>query len=483
MSSSVIAISLVALHVALQAGFIVRALLRPHREPSSRIAWVLVIIAIPAVGMSAYVLFGETNIGRRRVARYKAAIALVGPAPETGHKNREAMEGLGADHEQLFRLGQSISGFLPVSGNAARLMPDSDSAIDSMIADIDAAQQNVHLLFYIWLDDTNGRKVVEALKRAARRGVVVRAMADDLGSRKLVRSGHWTDMQEAGVRLARALPVGNLLLHPIRGRVDLRNHRKIVVIDSRITYCGSQNCADPAFLPKAKYGPWVDLMVRFEGPVSDQNQKLFLQDWLSHVDDPLTDLQGAPAHRGPDGDVIAQAIGTGPTIRNSAMPEVFEALMHNAKDDLIITTPYFVPSEAMHSALCSAAFRNVRTSLVMPKHNDSWVVAAASRSYYLELLKAGVRIFEYPNGLLHAKSMTVDGEIALIGSANLDRRSFDLNYENNILLKSRALSAKIRERQEAYISASGEVTRSDVEKWSVGRRLWNNSVAMLGPVL
>ena len=258
---------------------------------------------------------------------------------------------------------------------------------------------------------------------------------------------------------------------------------RFVVIDSRITYCGSQNCADPAFLPKAKYGPWVDLMVRFEGPVSDQNQKLFLQDWLSHVDDPLTDLRDAPARRGPDGDVIAQAIGTGPTIRNSAMPEVFEALMHNAKEDLIITTPYFVPSEAMHSALCSAAFRNVRTSLVMPKHNDSWVVAAASRSYYLELLKAGVRIFEYPNGLLHAKSMTVDGEIALIGSANLDRRSFDLNYENNILLKSRALSAKIRERQEAYISASGEVTRSDVEKWSVGRRLWNNSVAMLGPVL
>jgi cardiolipin synthase len=290
-------------------------------------------------------------------------------------------------------------------------------------------------------------------------------------------------MKDAGVRLAQALPVGNPLLHPIRGRVDLRNHRKIVVIDNRITYCGSQNCADPEFLPKAKYGPWVDIMVRFEGPVSAQNQRLFLQDWLSHVDEPLADLQSASAHGGSDGGVTAQVIGTGPTVRNSAMPEVFEALMHSAREELVITTPYFVPSESMQSALCSAAFRKVRTSLILPARNDSWIVAAASRSYYAGLLEAGVRIFEFPDGLLHSKTLTVDGEIVLIGSANLDRRSFDLNYENNILCKSRSLTAAVRDRQDAYISASGEVTLPDVEAWSVGRRLWNNSIAMLGPVL
>lgn len=484
MSSSIIAFSLLALHVTLQAGFIVRALLRPHREPSSRIAWVLVILAVPAIGMTAYLLFGETNIGRRRVSRYKAAVELVGAGNGVPQPHLMHVEGLDADHEQLFRLGRSISGFHPVGGNDAELMPDSDSAIDRLVTDIDAAQENVHLMFYIWLEDTNGLKVVEALKRAAGRGVIVRAMADDLGSRRLVRSNHWMAMKDAGVRLAQALPIGNPLLHPIRGRVDLRNHRKIVVIDNRITYCGSQNCADPEFLPKAKYGPWVDLMVRFEGPVSVQNQRLFLQDWLSHVDDPLSDLDGASARPGPDGaGVVAQVIGTGPTVRNSAMPEVFEALMHSARDELVITTPYFVPSESMQSALCSAAFRKVRTRLVLPARNDSWVVAAASRSYYAELLEAGVRIFEFPDGLLHSKTLTVDGDIALIGSANLDRRSLDLNYENNILCKSDPLSAAIRARQEAYISASSEVIRSDVEAWSVGRRLWNNSVAMLGPVL
>lgn len=483
MSSSIIVVSLFALHVMLQAGFIARAVLRPHREPSSRIAWVLVILAVPAIGMTAYVLFGETNIGRRRVARYKAAIDLVGPGDWVAETPQQQIEGLDVGHAQLFLMGCSISGFVPASGNDAQLMSDSNSTIDSLVADIDAARENVHLLFYIWLEDTNGLKVVEALKRAAGRGVIVRAMADDLGSRRLVRSSHWKGMKDAGVRLAQALPVGNPLLHPIRGRVDLRNHRKIVVIDNRITYCGSQNCADPEFLPKAKYGPWVDIMVRFEGPVSAQNQRLFLQDWLSHVDEPLADLQSASAHGGSDGGVTAQVIGTGPTVRNSAMPEVFEALMHSAREELVITPPYFVPSESMQSALCSAAFRKVRTSLILPARNDSWIVAAASRSYYAGLLEAGVRIFEFPDGLLHSKTLTVDGEIVLIGSANLDRRSFDLNYENNILCKSRSLTAAVRDRQDAYISASGEVTLPDVEAWSVGRRLWNNSIAMLGPVL
>ncbi len=137
----------------------------------------------------------------------------------------------------------------------------------------------------------------------------------------------------------------------------------------------------------------------------------------------------------------------------------------------------------MRSALCSAAFRGVRTCLVLPAKNDSWVVTAASRSYYYDLLEAGVRIFEYPHGLLHSKSLTIDGEIAIIGSADLDRRSFDLNYENNILLKSRSLTSALRERQMSYVSASSELTGSDIAEWSMGRRLWNNSIAMLGPVI
>ena len=204
------------------------------------------------------------------------------------------------------------------------------------------------------------------------------------------------------------LPVGNPLLRPLKGRIDLRNHRKILVLDNAITYCGSQNCADPEFRVKAKYAPWVDLMVRFEGPVVRQNQHLFASDWMAHVDEDLGPLLREPLPPAGDG-FTAQVIGTGPTIRYSAMPEVFETVMAAARRELIATTPYYVPDDGMQAALCASARRGVATTIVFPERNDSFVVAAASRSYYAELLAAGVRIFEYEGGLLHTKSITVDG--------------------------------------------------------------------------
>jgi cardiolipin synthase len=468
------------IHVSLLAVFITRALLRPNREPSSRVAWVLIILAVPALGILAYILLGETNIGRAKVERYRAVIA----------KLKERLPKSGADafyekvdprYRHLFRLGQSISDFRPRGGNAAHLLADSNSAVDAMVADIDAAREHVHLLFYIWLTDTNGLKIVEAAKRAATRGVTVRAMADDLGSRGLIRSMYWTLMADAGVKLAKALPIGNPFLRPIRGRIDLRNHRKIAVIDNRITYCGSQNCADAEFLVKAKYAPWVDIMVRFEGPVAMQNQSLFIEDWMTHTGEDLAHLITDPGD-GTEG-VIAQVIGTGPTVRPSAMPEMFEALMHAARHELIITTPYYVPSESMQSAIRGAGQRGVRTILILPARNDSWIVSAASRSYYADILQSGVRLFEYRKGLLHSKTLTLDGEVSLIGSANLDRRSFDLNYENNILLHSRELTAEIRARQETYLADSREVHLAEVLAWSAPKRLWNNTVGMMGPVL
>jgi cardiolipin synthase len=470
-------------HIGLQVAFIIRALLRPHRQPSSRIAWVLVILALPVLGALAYFLFGDTNIGHGRAKRYRKAAAAVSELRKS-HASRDGMDGVAAAHRHLFRLGQSISGFQPVAGNSAEIMAGSNATIDRLVADIDDAQSSIHLLFYIWLADTNGTKVVEAAKRAARRGVIVRAMVDAVGSRGLVRSNHWRDMEAAGVRLARALPVRNPFLHPLGGRLDLRNHRKIVVIDDHITYCGSQNCADPEFRVKARYAPWVDLMVRFTGPVALQNLALFAEDWVSHTDERLPDVVSRPVavDEAPTG-VVAQVIGTGPTERLSAIPEMFEALMHAARHTLTVTTPYYVPSEAMQSALCSAGHRGVETTLVLPARNDSWVVAASSRSYYADLVAAGVRIFEYRPGLLHAKTLTLDDEVALIGSANLDRRSFDLNYENSIVIQDREFVSGVRDRQAAFIADSRPVLAAEIEGWSNLRRLRNNAIAMLGPIL
>jgi cardiolipin synthase len=181
--------------------------------------------------------------------------------------------------------------------------------------------------------------------------------------------------------------------------------------------------------------------------------------------------------------VPAQVIGTGPTVRYSAMPEMFEALMFAARREIIVTTPYYVPDESLHSALCTTAYRGVDTTIVFPARNDSWIVGAASRSYYEDLLTAGVKIYEYEGGLLHTKSLTLDGEITLIGSANMDRRSFELNYENNILFHDPVLTGALRERQQEYIARSHRVTKEAVAAWSMPRRLCNNLVATLGPVL
>jgi len=471
-------------HTLLVLVVIGRILLRPNRDPASRIAWMVVVAALPFVGILAYLLLGETNIGQRRVVRLRAALARLPPPDGPCFQAADSAEhAVPERYRPAFRLGQSISGFAPITGNKALLMADSNAAIDSMVFDIDAATQHVHLLFYIWLPDNNGCKIVEALKRAASRGIICRAMADDLGSRAMIRSPHWQAMRDAGVRVAVGLPIGNLLLRPFVGRIDLRNHRKIVVIDDRITYCGSQNCADPEFLVKAKFAPWVDAVMRFEGPIARQNQYLFASDWMTYVPDDAIDCLERPLPQHGAGGVPAQVIGTGPTVRASAMPEMFEGLMFAARRELVISTPYFVPNDSLLNALCTTAWRGVDTTIIFPARNDSWIVSAASRSYYADLLGAGVKVYEYEGGLLHTKSLTVDGELSLIGSANMDRRSFDLNYENNILFYDPDLTGEVRRRQQDYLARSHRVTEEQVSAWSTPRRLWNNSIAMMGPLL
>lgn len=474
---------ILAAGIAIEIAVLVRVMLRPHREPASRIAWLAVILALPMVGVIAYMLFGEVNIGRRRLERLREVERGM-PPPGSGADAEQVnlRAQIPERHEPLFRVGHSISGFEPVAGNSARLQADSNAAITAMIADIDAAKEHVHVLFYIWLSDRNGNRIVDALQRAAARGVQCRAMVDGLGSRALLKSATWRAMQSAGVKTGVALALNHPLLRAPFRRIDLRNHRKIVVIDNAITYCGSQNCADPEFRVKAKFAPWVDVMMRFEGPIARQNQRLFACDWMSATNENLDILLRMPWPTVSPG-FPAQVVGTGPTARFSAMPEMFESLIYAARRELMITTPYYVPDESLQNALCAAAQRGVKTTIIFPARNDSWIVAGASHSYYADLLAAGVEIYEYVGGLLHAKTLTLDGEIALIGSANMDRRSFELNYENNILLYDAELTRALHDRQREFLARSRPVTRLVVEAWPLPRKFWNNALAMLGPIL
>lgn len=206
-------IGLALLHLAVQIALIIRVLLRPHRGPSSRIAWIVVILAAPVVGIIAYLLLGETNVGRRRVERMRTVIGQMPSVTDApGADDPDIRPNPTNRYEHLFRVATTINGFTPLGGNSARLMEDSNATIDSMVDDIDNATDHVHLIVYIWLTDNNGRKIAEALVRAAKRGVTCRAMADGLGSRDTIRSEVWRDMGDTGVKLATALPIGNPLI-------------------------------------------------------------------------------------------------------------------------------------------------------------------------------------------------------------------------------------------------------------------------------
>ena len=470
---------------------IARAITRPNREPASRVAWVAVITFLPVVGMIAYLLLGETSIGRARIKHLRDTEARM-PLPVGARIDADAVT---PQAKTLLDLASSINGFNPVPGNRIVLLGDpaatpeqpkanSNASIDVLIADIEQAAETVHIGFYIWLDDHNGGRVTDAVCAAAQRGVQCRVMVDALGSRAFVHGPRWRQMKEAGVHVHAMLDDVPRLGHLAVGRVDLRNHRKVAVIDNRIAYCGSQNCADPEFRVKPKFAPWIDLLMRCEGPVVRQAQYLFLSAWISETGEALEAMVTAsPEPESFEDGVIAQMFGTGPTTRHNAMSDMFVAAMYAARSELLITTPYFVPDEALLRALCAAPRRGVATTIVFPARNDSMLVGNTCRSHWSDLLACGVTVLEYPLGLLHTKSMTIDGEIALVGSANMDRRSLELNYENNLLIADPATVQTIRNRQLGYMSVSHKVEADAVQAWPYHQRLLQNAIGMMAPVL
>lgn len=469
-------------HALLVLAFTIRILLRDDLSPPARLAWFIVINVIPYFGSSAYFLFGEVDIGhraskkRREIrAELDALTSAVAGDPETGTNLIDPA------YIPAFQYAASINGLYPLPNNQAELLETPEETINRMVQDIDGATDHVHVLYYIWLGDRTGTRLAEALMRASARGVTCRAMADGLGSRRLIASQLWQRMEKAGVRLAVSLSLGNPVRTVLTSRIDMRNHRKITVIDGSITYCGSRNSADPEFLVKPKYAPWVDIMLRFKGPVVAQNQLLFISDWTAATGEKFDKIPSGETAQS-DG-FPALVVGDGPTVRRSATPQLFSSLIACARSEITISTPYFVPDATLLESLCAAAYRGIRVTLIFPARNDSWIVAAASRSFYRRLLEAGCIIHEFQGGLLHAKTFTMDGKVSVVGSTNLDLRSFDLNYENNILFQDQAMTDRIHARQQSYIAKSQSVGLADVLAWSPQHRIWNNVIATVGPIL
>ncbi|WP_372801807.1 cardiolipin synthase [Paracoccus seriniphilus] len=469
----------VFIHTFIGWALIVRILLRPRLDPSTRFAWIMVIEAVPVLGILAYLLFGEVRMNQADVLRMAdVRDRLTGlriPSPDILWEPPNFARPVIAANE-------AVGGMPVLTGNRINLLEESDGAIDRLVEAIDGAQDHVHILFYIWLSDLSGLKVKEAVIRAALRGVSCRVIVDALGSRSMVRSQHWQDMKRSGVECVTAFPLGVPFFSMLFRRLDLRNHRKILIVDNRIAFTGSRNCADMAFAIKPRYAPWVDVLFSVEGPAIRQLQSVFLGDWMSYTGEDLGGMLQLVNVVDTPG-CAAQVVATGPDLRAGSIADCMMGMLYAAREHVLITTPYYVPDASLDAAVRAAARRGVDVTMILPERNDSLVVGATSQGFYADLLSAGVKLHLFRDGLLHSKIMTVDGRMALIGSANLDRRSFELNYEVNMALFGDELIAGIDARQASYLERSDELTLEDVQNWGALRRLRNNLLALASPLL
>ncbi|MBW7055201.1 cardiolipin synthase [Paracoccus bogoriensis] len=467
------------MHTTLSLAIVARVLLRPRVEPSIRLAWIMVIEAVPLIGIVAYLLFGEVRMRQADVQRMAdARDRLTGLSSQSDLIAVEPPDAV----RPVVAANTAVGGMPVLSGNRLRLLEESDAAIDRLVEAIDAATDHVHILFYIWLPDASGTKIAEAVIRAEARGVECRVIVDALGSRGLVRSDLWERMSRAGAECVTAFPIGLPFISILFQRLDLRNHRKIVVIDNRLAFTGSRNCADMAFAIKPRYAPWVDILVSVEGPVVRQLQTVFLADWMSYTGRDLGQMLQAVDPVATPG-ALTQVVATGPDLRAGSVSDCLSGMLHQARERVVITTPYYVPDAALDAAIRAAALRGVQVTMILPARNDSLVVGATSQGFYDGLLAAGVQLMLFERGLLHSKIMTVDGRMAMIGSANLDRRSFELNYEVNIGVFDRDFIAALDRRQASYAARSRRLTLEEVRGWSAARRLRNNLLAIASPLL
>ncbi len=473
--------ALIGVDLLLRIAFACVIILRKGSQPSLAAAWVTIVTVLPLVGIPAYLLVGESRLGHRRREVHKRVLELFNKPHFHHHDDPRASEThlTGVDL-QIARIAESVGGSPALAGNGAKLFGESNAATAAIIADIERANSTVHITSYIWLDDRVGSAIGEALIAATKRGVKCRVLLDAQGSSRFLRCASAKRLRAARVEVVAALPV-----HPLRAlftRIDIRNHRKMIVIDSTTGWIGSMNIAAPEFAVQPRFAPWVDCTLRITGPTVRELHLIFAEDWYLDTRENIeAHLVMSPPFE--TGGVTAQIAASGPNYRNDAIKSLLLAAIQVAQEEIVLTTPYFVPDPTMYSALCVAARRGVTVRLVVPRRNNSRLVALASRAGYGLLLESGVHIHEFTQGLLHAKTIAADGKFAIITSSNLDRRSFELNFEATAVVYDDAFARELRALQQSYIDASVEVTCEGWKGRTMRTRLAQNAAALISPLL
>ncbi|MGD9387573.1 MAG: cardiolipin synthase [Gammaproteobacteria bacterium] len=470
-------------HMLLVAGLAVRILAR-KLPVGSTLAWLIVMFVLPVFGPALYLFIGENRLGNKRAKRWTEIHDLY--RGWQGRLKTRSDIHWGRLHPRARALashGESITGFVALQGHALELLEGWDAFVDTLVADIDAARSSCHLEFYIWESAGRAAEVEAALARAAQRGVTCRVLVDDVGASRFLRSGSARQLRADGVQVVRQLPVG--LLRMLFVRMDLRNHRKIVVIDGEIGYTGSMNLVDPAhFKSNAGVGRWVDAMVRLRGPAVEVLNGTFLEDWELETDEGMDILETADlkaVHE--EGDTVVQVVPSGPGLNRASIHQLLLSLLYSAERELVLTTPYFVPDESIMTALVSAARRGVEVTLNVPEKLDSILARFAGEACYSELLAAGVRVARYEPDLLHTKAITVDGRMAVLGSVNIDMRSLWLNFEISLFIYDRGCVSRIRELQARYLHDSVLLQPHAWSRRPLSGRVAEGVLRLMGPLL
>jgi len=446
------------------------------------LAWLAVVFSVPFVGATAYLIFGEKRLGKGRrdqeLSAIKEAQKAIGVLVDS---TEMASPPAGSCGDPIFNHVRRVLELPALLHNRLKLLNDFQSIFDSIIADINTAQESCRLGFYIWHEGGRVSDVIDALIQAKRRGVTCLLMADAFGSKAFLKGKEAARLHEAGVEIVIALPP------TIGRRRDLRNHRKIIVIDNRIGYTGSQNMVDPRFFKqKSGVGSWVDALVRIEGPAVTMLSNVFQVDWCVEsgipFEQPGRSIKGGEQYNS-DAESLLQVVPSGPVYQPQAIYQLILTAIYSARHELILTTPYFVPDESVTTALLSAALRGVDITIIAPAYNDSFLVRHASAALFDRLMEAGVRIALFEGGLLHTKSMVIDGEVSLFGSVNLDMRSMWLNFEISLFIYGAEFATRLKGLQESFLAQS---TIADIEVWRnrpAYNRLIDDTIRLFGPLL
>jgi cardiolipin synthase len=473
-------------HTLIVIAIIVRVIMnRPATGVA--LAWLLLVVTLPFAGVVLYLLIGERRIGTqrtRRISKLRTDFKEISEAAiRKGFSDvdwsRHAPIARGMD-----RLGREMVGSRTVRGSSLEMFSDTQKVLRTIAHDVDGATTSVLMEFYIWNEGGTADEILDAVIRAAGRGVSCRLLVDALGARPWWKGRQPKRLRDAGVELRPALPVG--VFRTVVGRTDLRLHRKIVVVDGAVAWTGSMNLVDPRFFKQdSGVGEWVDAMVRVEGAVVAALAATMIGDWAVETGESIHDLIESAGLRlvKPHGPADIQVIPSGPGETKDGLLQMLLALINAAQDELVLTTPYLVPDESMLRALRGAAGRGVNVSLIVPEKVDSFLTRHASRSYYSEFLDVGVDIYLYRGGLLHTKSIMVDGAISMFGTVNLDMRSLWLNYEVALFVYEATFAKDLRALQQSYVDDSDQLDRAVWEARSFGHRFLENALRLMSPLL